>query len=71
MSLVTVTLARSAGTCDEVVAGLGQRGCDGGDEQSGGGEQGAYRHHQLPQRNSAEVVCIIWSAALTTLAFIS
>ena len=42
-----------------------------GREQGGGDEERASSHLKLPHRNSAEVVCIIWSAAPTTLAFIS
>ena len=40
-------------------------------EQRGGEEERAGDHDQAPQRNMLAVDCIIWSAALTTLAFIS
>ena len=56
---------------DHVVAGLRQGRCGGRGEQGGGEQEGAGDHHELPQRNRLEVDCSIWSAALTTLAFIS
>jgi hypothetical protein len=43
----------------------------GGGKPGGGEEEGAKGHVEYPQRNSAVVDCIIWSAALITLAFIS
>ena len=42
-----------------------------GREQGGGEEERAGDHGHVPQRNMLAVDCIIWSAALTTLAFIS
>ena len=58
--------------CDHVVAGLRRGGRRRGHEQGEGeGERAKHRHHHLPQRNMLAVDCIIWSAALTTLAFIS
>ena len=56
---------------DDVFAALGERRRGAGREQGGCQEKRTHGHHHLPQRNSAEVVCSIWSAALITLAFIS
>ena len=67
----TATLARSTGMAITSSPALGQCRHGGGREQGGCEQNGANEHGQLPHRNSAEVVCSIWSAALITLAFIS
>ncbi|OIQ69546.1 hypothetical protein GALL_488490 [mine drainage metagenome] len=59
------------GSRDGVLAGLRECRRASGGEQGGGKEKRAGGHHQLLQRNSAVVDCIIWSAAVITLAFIS
>ncbi len=54
-----------------VLAGLRECRHGSGGEQGGSKEKRTGNHHQLPQRNSAVVDCIIWSAAVITFAFIS
>jgi len=56
--------------CDDVVAALGQCRRGAGREQGACQEKRTHGHDHS-HRNSAEVVCSIWSAALITLAFIS
>jgi len=56
---------------EEIVARLRRCGRGSNREHGEGEGERAEHHHHLPQRNILAVDCIIWSAALTTLAFIS
>ena len=70
-SPATVTLARSAGAAMTSSLLWADAGTVAAASRAVASRSDAKRHDRLPQRNSAEVVCSIWSAALITLAFIS